>query len=563
LGRRSVIQPSINIHASTCQTHRSLLTHHLERDFPCIIDLVLKIIVSLIIVTTMALAAGMYVAAGRAPGPTIEVHQPAKYVGRSAVFDITVETPAGQLTSLDAAIEQNGATLPLFSLADPRGGTLAREGATRLRATRTVDRTTLPELRPGSARMVITAGRSVLFGLREQTATVDVPLEARFDPPRLAVVSLHHYINHGGSEAVVYRVTPPDADSGVRVGDRVYPGYRVADVSVGPSTSSGRARSTRSRRAEPFDSGHPEPFDTVRPEPVEGRSIAQDRLGRRMTFAQDRPAEARAGDDSTRVAFLALLHDQDVKSPVELWARDPAGNEARASFDHRIFPKEFRRARIDVTDALMERVVPEILDHSPEFKADLEKSAINMLLDRYLAINRDLRRRNNERLARLGAETAPTLLWDGPFLQLSNSQVESGFAEYRTYLYNGKEVDQQVHLGFDLAVTANVPVVAANRGRVVFADYLGIYGNAIVIDHGMGLQSLYAHLSSIDMRPGEVVDKSQVIGRSGMTGLAGGDHLHYTLLLHGQPVTPVEWWDPHWVEDRILRKLRDGSKLAP
>lgn len=473
---------------------------HVERDFPCIIDLVLKIIVSLIVITALALAAGMYVAAGRAPAPTIEVHQPTQYVGRSAFFDITVETPAGQLMSLDAAIEQNGARLPLFSLADPRGTTLSRDTATRLRATRTIDRTTFPELKPGPARLVVSAGRSVLFGLREQTVRVDLPLDARFDPPRVAVVSMHHYVTHGGSEAVVYRVTPPDAESGVRVGDRFYPGFPVAKAGV-----------------------------------VDG-------------------------DDSTRLAFLALLHDQDIKSPVELWARDPAGNEARASFDHRIFPREFPRARIEVTDALMERVVPEILDHSPQFKAELERAAIDTLLDRYLAINRDLRRRNNDSLARLAAETTRTLLWDGPFLQLSNSQVESGFAEYRTYLYKGKEVDQQVHLGFDLAVTANVPVVAANRGRVVFADYLGIYGNSVVIDHGMGLQSLYAHLSSIDVRPGDPVEKRQVIGRSGMTGLAGGDHLHYTLLLHGQPVTPMEWWDQHWVEDRILRKLRDASK---
>jgi murein DD-endopeptidase MepM/ murein hydrolase activator NlpD len=116
-----------------------------------------------------------------------------------------------------------------------------------------------------------------------------------------------------------------------------------------------------------------------------------------------------------------------------------------------------------------------------------------------------------------------------------------------------------VHLGFDLAVTAAVQVSAANRGRVLHADYLGIYGNCVVLDHGMGLQSLYAHLSSISVQPGELVERGQMIGRSGMTGLAGGDHLHFSMLLQGRPISPLEWWDSHWIQDRVLRKLNDAG----
>ena len=141
--------------------------------------------------------------------------------------------------------------------------------------------------------------------------------------------------------------------------------------------------------------------------------------------------------------------------------------------------------------------------------------------------------------------------------------MESGFADHRTYLHAGDEIDQQVHLGFDLASTANAPIRAANAGRVIFADYLGIFGNCVVIDHGMGLQSLYAHLSSIDAATGDEVGRDDVIGLSGQTGLAGGDHLHFAVLLHGQPVSPVEWWDANWIEDRILRKLREASTAAP
>ena len=132
--------------------------------------------------------------------------------------------------------------------------------------------------------------------------------------------------------------------------------------------------------------------------------------------------------------------------------------------------------------------------------------------------------------------------------------MESAFADHRTYIYKGKEVDQQVHLGFDLASFAGTPIVSANRGIVLFADELGIYGNCVIIDHGMGVQSLYGHLSSIDVKAGQTVEKEQQIGRSGMTGMAGGDHLHFTMLVNGKMVNPVEWWDAHWIEDRILQE---------
>ena len=144
-------------------------------------------------------------------------------------------------------------------------------------------------------------------------------------------------------------------------------------------------------------------------------------------------------------------------------------------------------------------------------------------------------------------------------MQLGNSQVEASFADHRTYFYNGKEIDQQVHLGFDLAVTSNVAVVAANAGTVLNASWLGIYGNCIIIDHGLGVASLYGHLSSFDVKVGDTVTRGQTIGRSGMTGLAAGDHLHFTMLVGGHPVNPVEWWDAHWVQDRVDRKLREAG----
>jgi murein DD-endopeptidase MepM/ murein hydrolase activator NlpD len=259
-----------------------------------------------------------------------------------------------------------------------------------------------------------------------------------------------------------------------------------------------------------------------------------------------------------RVALFALLHDQELDAPMRLFARDEAGNEAEIAFDRRVFPQRFRRSRITISDRFLEQVVPDIVARSDEFRT-LPLPPDAGLLERYLAINGGLRRLNDERIMALAADTADGWLWTEPFRQLGNSQVESGFADHRTYVYDGTDVDQQIHLGFDLAATANVPILSANTGRIIWAGFLGIYGNCVIVDHGMGLQSLYAHLSSITVDVGDTVSLDAELGRSGMTGLAGGDHLHFAILLHGWPITPMEWWDPHWIEDRITRKLRAAS----
>ena len=151
------------------------------------------------------------------------------------------------------------------------------------------------------------------------------------------------------------------------------------------------------------------------------------------------------------------------------------------------------------------------------------------------------------------------MLWREAFAQMGNTQVESRFADQRTYFFDNKEIDRQVHLGFDLASVQHAPVHAANSGVVVFAAFLGIYGNCVILDHGLGVQSLYAHLSLIGVKEGDKVEKGAELGRTGITGLAGGDHLHFTMLLQGTPVNPVEWWDPHWMQDRVLRKITEAS----
>jgi murein DD-endopeptidase MepM/ murein hydrolase activator NlpD len=448
-----------------------------------------KILVALVVLAVGAVA--LWVNAGRAEGPAIEFGG-STVVGQTGEVAVTVTAPNAALTTLDATLVQGDLRVPLFALTPETAGDLAVEGD-RATVTRPVGKRTIAELKAGEAEVVVTATRPVLFGLREATSTATSAIEVRLTPPQVAVLSQFHYINHGGSELVVYRVNPPDAESGVRVGDKTYPGF---------------------------------------------------------------PA---GSDPAMRIALFALLWDQPLDTRIEVFARDSLDNEGSGTFDKRVFAKQFRSSTIALDDRFLGRVVPSILQNSTELRVDDPTN----LLAAYLAINRDLRRINNEAISALAAETAPEMLWQGPFKQLINTAVEAGFADQRTYVYNGRDVDHQVHLGFDLASTAGAPIRAANRGRVVHAGWLGIYGNCVILDHGLGLQSLYAHLSSIGVTIGQLVETEAELGRSGATGLAGGDHLHFTMLLGGNAVTPIDWWSAQWVTDRVLRKLDEAGLSAP
>lgn len=262
------------------------------------------------------------------------------------------------------------------------------------------------------------------------------------------------------------------------------------------------------------------------------------------------------GSADMRFSLFAVPFDLDDPDQIRLEAEDILGNTSRAAFVDKFFPRPFKTDDINVSDRFMAKVVPEIQANTPGLVAG------NSLLDDYVSINRDLRSENAQTLRDLASASRQEFLWNGRFEPLPNAKVMSAFADRRTYLYDGQVVDHQDHLGFDLASVRRAPIPAANSGVVVLARYFGIYGNAVVIDHGYGLFSLYGHLSAIDVEEGQVVEAGTVVGKTGETGLAAGDHLHFTMLLHGEAVNPVEWWDRQWIRDRLKRKLGAALPLA-
>ncbi len=228
-------------------------------------------------------------------------------------------------------------------------------------------------------------------------------------------------------------------------------------------------------------------------------------------------------------------------------ATDTAGNANQAGFHHYVNRAGFDQSSLSVSDSFLQSVIVNFQDDFPDQQS---------LLDVFFKVNREMRTANRKRLQEIGRETVSRTLWTGRFLRQPNASREAYFGTKRKYVYKGKVIDEQTHLGIDLASIARAEVPAANSGRIVFADWLGIYGQVVIVDHGLGLQSLYAHLSQIQVQKGDTVAKGQILGRTGTTGLAGGDHLHFGMLVSGVPVNPVEWWDANWIANNVAGKLQ-------
>jgi len=255
------------------------------------------------------------------------------------------------------------------------------------------------------------------------------------------------------------------------------------------------------------------------------------------------------GTTDARFALYAIPWNESDSSQVRLFAEDDAGNRSERPFLDLFKPLPPRTDTIELSDQFLGSVVPAIASQTPGFDAS------GSLLEQYLRINGELRRQELARVADLAQTSRPDFLWSGPFLQMPNTALKANFAQTRSYVYAGQQVDRQTHLGLDLASTARAPVPAPNSGVVLFAGWMSLYGNAVIIDHGYGLLSLCGHLSTVEVAAGEQVARGQTVATSGATGLAGGDHLHLEIFVHGQSVDPLEWLDTKWIRDNIATKL--------
>jgi len=259
-------------------------------------------------------------------------------------------------------------------------------------------------------------------------------------------------------------------------------------------------------------------------------------------------------DENVYLCFIALRYTQGSGTPLVIEVEDRAGNAVKAGFPHYIGNRKFKADVLNISDTFLN-------EKMPEFDGLLENTDISPL-EKFLEVNRKFRVVNTEHFIKLGEQTENILHWKEFFLRMPGTAPQAGFADHREYRYNGQKIDDQVHMGVDLASLAQAQIPAANNGKVIFTGYVGIYGETVMIDHGFGIFSLYSHMSVIDVKPGQTVSRGDIIGRTGTTGMAGGDHLHFGMLVHNTFVNPLEWWDPGWIKNHVMLKIKEikGTK---
>lgn len=343
-------------------------------------------------------------------------------------------------------------------------------------------------VKDGSINLEITASDSSFarFGSGNSETHI-IPLIIDTTPPRISIKTSPPNIRRGGTAVILYTVSKEVAQTGVRINNLFFPGFRQ--------------------------------------------------------------------DNGDFLCFFAYPYSMTNQTfAPEVVAVDRAGNAQITPLPMNKIHREFRHDTIAISQNLLDNKGAEFEQIVP---GDMQP------IERFLKVNGDVRKANAATLMEIGRITSPEILWSGPFMALPRGATRAGFADHRTYTWQGEKVDEQTHLGYDLASTAQAPVPAANTGKVVFAGYLGIYGNLIVIDHGLGLQSLYSHLTTISVAKDQMVQKGDVIGHTGNSGMAVGDHLHFGILIAGLEVAPLEWLDDHWIQDNVITRVREAGGTAP
>lgn len=351
------------------------------------------------------------------------------------------------------------------------------------------------DLSNGEAVVVVKAKAGIFKKVRyEIRATVDT------EPPVIEVLRSPFTVYRGSAGFALLKAR--DADSVyVKLGNRIFPAFQADSVTDPESAPSGLYGS--------------------------GEYIAENRALKRAL--------------KTYYVFFAAPFDITDGNVFYAIATDAAGNQDVSRLSTRVGAREYQTSSIEIDDDFISNVVLPLLN----------KTSVPDEGAAFKEVNEGWRQQNREKIIDISGRTEHRILWEGRFLQLRNSKVMARYGDKRTYLYKGDKISESVHLGYDLASFGHAPVGAANTGIVKFAGDLGIYGNTVLIDHGLGIMSLYGHLSSITVEEGQSVNKGKTIGRTGATGLAGGDHLHFGILVHGYEVSPLYWWDPNWIRLNI------------
>jgi murein DD-endopeptidase MepM/ murein hydrolase activator NlpD len=437
------------------------------------------LMVCIIILLFFGIAAFIYL---ERESPVVSLSEDIKLIGAYKEVTLTVTDRKSGISKVSVSLVQGGKEKKLSEKALLREGYAPKAGPERIELPVVIDSKAL-NLKNGKAQLVVSAKDFSYWNFfRGNTSkrTYDFIIDS--EPPKVSRMDSPRYIKPGGAGIVIYKISEPIVNHGVRVNGFFHAGFPVK------------------------------------------------------------------GAENTFGAIIGLPYDTKEIANAAVEAVDEAGNIGKAPFGMILKSVNWKQDQINVPDSFLTLKIPEFSQYYPEMQGSD--------LDKYLYVNNTVRQLNNRRIMELCSKSMKEQLWQGKFDRMARASNRAGYADHRTYFYQGKEVDRQVHLGIDLASTRHAEIMAANRGKVIFADYLGIYGNTVILDHGLGVFSLYSHLSQIGVVVDDIVEKGQGLGASGTSGMAGGDHLHFSILINGVLVDPLEWWDAQWLDINILSYLK-------
>lgn len=258
------------------------------------------------------------------------------------------------------------------------------------------------------------------------------------------------------------------------------------------------------------------------------------------------------------MAMIAWPVTIDEFTGVNIVAIDKANNFSKMKVPLYIRSLKKRESRIKISDSFIKNVSVKVIEQSSQ-------EVPEGLSEIFVKQNREIRANNVDKIRTVSLQYMSKDFVNEftlePFKRLTNAKTAGYFGQRRHYYHNGSKIDDAWHLGVDWASIKRADIHTSNSGTVIFNDYLGIYGHTIIVDHGFGIQSLYAHTSASHVNVGDQVQKKQKIANTGTTGAVLGDHLHFGMLIQGVEVNPLEWMDKNWIQTRIIDILDDAKKV--
>jgi len=260
-----------------------------------------------------------------------------------------------------------------------------------------------------------------------------------------------------------------------------------------------------------------------------------------------------------KTGYYSTLVAWDVKNEnfsAEVVATDKSQNVSKVPVKFFIKNIVYKDTKIELKDNFLDGKILEL-------SQGMQDIATAKPIDRFVYVNSKLRAKNEAVIEKVTSRIGKDVIegyFAEPFLPIVKASVVGSFGDHRNFFFNGEKVSESYHMGIDFASVKEAPVLAPNDGIVIFTGENGIYGNLVILYHNLGFFTLYGHCSSFTVKEGQKVSRGDIIAKTGMSGLALGDHLHYGTVVQGVEVRPLEWLDKKWIELNIVKVMEEAKK---